>query len=381
MTQQTDMTDETIYLDFNATTPVAPEVVDAMEPYLSERFGNPSSQHPYGRRARRAVERAREQIAEVIGCGADELLFTGSGTEANNLALRGVVGALDSERVVISAVEHPSVEAPCQFLEAQGVEVTRVGVDERGAVDLAELERTLDESVDLVSVMHANNEVGTIEPIPEIVELADAVDALVHTDASQTVGKIPVTIEKLGVDLLTITGHKFYGPKGVGALFVREGVELEPVLRGAGHERGLRPGTENVPAIVGLGEACVDSADRLDERRRQLRARRDQLWALLREEGGGAVTRHVPFDVCLPNTLNLRFAGVRGSELLEEADLVAASTGSACHEGGVAEPSAVLTAMGVPAEEALGAIRLSVGETTTEEDVERAAEALLAAVR
>lgn len=378
-------TDETIYLDFNATTPIAPEVVDAMTPYLSEHFGNPSSGHRWGREARRAVERAREQVALLIGAAPSEIFFTGSATEANNLAIRGRLAAVDGGHIVTSAIEHPAVEQPCALLERRhGDEVTRVAVDETGRVDAAAVIEAVEADTELISVMHANNVVGTLQPIAEIsrrlAELTDgAPDILLHTDAAQTVGKIPVSVDALGVDLLTIAGHKFYAPKGVGALYVRGGLRataLEPVVVGAGHEEGLRPGTENVAGIVALGEACRWADERLDERRAHMQRLREELWERLSAAIDGLALNGHPRRR-LPNTLNVRFPGVSGARVLEEAEIVAASTGSACHEDGAPTPSSVLVAMDIDPGEALGSVRLSVGETTTDEDIEQAAEALV----
>lgn len=375
------MSDEPIYLDFNATTPVAPSVREAMEPYFSEHFGNPSSAHAYGERANRAVESAREQVAGAIGASAESIYFTGSGTEANNLALRGAAETKEgSVRIASSAIEHPSVSETCRALEERGAKVVRIGVDREGRIRLAELEEALREGLDLVTVMHANNEVGTVQPIAEVSELAEEYGALVHTDAAQTIGKIDVSVEELGVDLLTIAGHKMYAPKGVGALYVREGVEIEPVLFGASQEGGLRPSTENVPYLVALGRASDRAAAGLGERRREMAALRDRLWEALKG-ARPTVRRHGSTEETLPNTLNVRFDGVSGAEVLECTDAIAASTGSACHEGGELQPSEVLTAMGIEPSEATGAIRLSVGESTTTDEVDRAAVALIEAYR
>lgn len=366
------MTDDPVYLDYNATTPVAPEVREAMGPYLDRHFGNPSSGHAYGELAADGLERAREQVASALGASPDEVIFTGSGTESDNLAIRGVAEANDVEAVAISAVEHPAVEEPAAYLGERGVEVARVGVDQKGRLRLDELERALEDGVELVSVMHANNEVGAIQPVARAAELVACHGALLHTDAAQTVGKIPVDVDELGVDLLTVAGHKLYAPKGVGALYIREGVEVDPVLRGASHERGIRPGTENVAGAVGLGRACALTETRLEERRERMRRLRERLWNRL-QEGDVEAVRHGEAETTLPNTLNMRFDGLPGDRVLERADGVAASTGSACHEGGAPQPSNVLTAMGIDSEAALGAIRLSLGAMTTAEEVDRAA--------
>ena len=364
-----------IYLDHNATTPVAPEVVEAMLPYLREHFGNPSSAHVYGQRAHRAVDHAREQVAALLGCHPDEVLFTSGGTEANNLAIRGVAAARpDRRRVVTSVVEHPATEQPCRHLEDQGYQVIRVTVDSWGRVDPDEVLASVDGGTALVTIMHANNEVGTLQPIREIARTTRERGVPVHTDAAQSVGKVPVCVEDLGMDLLSVAGHKLYAPKGVGALYVRRGTPLHPVLLGASHERGLRPGTENVASIVGLGVACELASQELAAGADRMMGLRDRLWELLVERIPGIELNGHPTHR-LPNTLNVRFPGVRGSAVLAGAPEIAASTGSACHEGGEA-PSTVLTAMGIETDDALGSLRLSLGRYNTMEDIEETALAL-----
>jgi len=364
-----------IYLDHNATTPILPDVIEAMLPCLREHFGNPSSSHVYGRRAHDAVEHARRQVAALIGATAEEIVFTSGGTEANNLAIRGVAGALASKRhIVTSQIEHPATAEPCRLLQGLGWEVTWLPVNAAGRVRDEDLDSAASPGTALVTIMHANNETGTIQPIREASEAGHAVGALVHTDAAQSVGKVPVRVDDLGVDLLSLAGHKLYAPKGVGALYVRNGTPIEPVIRGAGHERGLRPGTENVASIVGLGVACEIAREGLDEEAARLRRLRDLMWDLLHEGVPGlALNGHERER--LPNTLNVRFPGVRGSDVLAFAPEVAASTGSACHEGGE-RPSAVLTAMGIEPDAALGSVRLSLGRHSTEDAVRRAAAAL-----
>jgi cysteine desulfurase len=365
-----------IYLDHNATTPLLPEVVEAMLPYLREHFGNPSSGHVYGRRAHDAVEQARAQVAALLGGAPDEVVFTASGTEANNLAIRGVAEACGARRrhVVTSVVEHPATARPCAWLEQQGFEVARLPVDRAGQVQADDLGAFVRDDTALVTVMLANNETGTIMPLRALAAPARARGALVHTDAAQAVGKIPVQVDELGVDLLSIAGHKLYAPKGVGALYVRRGTPLRPVLLGAGHERGLRPGTEAVPAVVGLGAACARAlADQAAEAAR-LQTLRDELWRLLAAAVPGLRLNGHP-TARLPNTLNVAFPGVSGSAVLAAAPAVAASTGSACHEG-AETASAVLLAMGLDPAVALGAVRLSLGRGTTAPQVEAAARAL-----
>ena len=364
-----------IYLDYNATTPVLPEVLEAMLPFLREHFGNPSSGHVFGRRAHQAVERARAQVAGLLGCDADEVCFTSGGTEANNIAIRGVLAASTRRQIVTSVVEHPATERPCAHLERHGVAVYRVGVDGTGAALVDELRRHLGDGTALVTVMHANNETGTIQPVAPMAELAHAAGALVHSDAAQSVGKVPTLVDELGVDLLSVAGHKLYAPKGVGALYVRRHTPVSPVLLGAGHERGLRPGTENVAFIAGLGRACELAAEGLEHEGVRVRELRDRLWEMLRQGVPGIRLNGHPRQR-LPNTLNVRFPRVAGSAVLAGAPAVAASTGSACHEGGE-RPSAVLTAMGLEGDEALGSVRLSLGRGTTVEQVDLAAADLL----
>ena len=372
------MSDSPVYLDHNATTPLLPEVVDAMLPYLRTHFGNPSSGHAYGREAKKAVERARAGVATLLACDASEIVFTSGGTESNNLAIRGVLEARPERRhVVTSAIEHPAVAAPCAWLEARGVAVTRVGVDADGRVSPAAVAGSLRDDTALVTVMHANNETGVVQDVAAIARAARERGALVHTDAAQSAGKIPVHVGPLGVDLLTLAGHKLYAPKGVGALYVRRGTLLRPFALGAGHERGLRPGTENVASIVGLGVACARAAQDLDAESARQRALRDGLWERLRAAVPGLALNGHPAER-LPNTLNVRFPRASGTAVLDGAPDVAASTGSACHSGHE-EASPVVLAMGVDAVSALGSVRLTLGRGTTRDDVARAAEALAAA--
>ncbi|MCP4979069.1 MAG: cysteine desulfurase [Gammaproteobacteria bacterium] len=369
-----------IYLDYNATTPVDPGVADAIEPYLRQHFGNPSSSHVYGRNAHRAVQLAREKVATLIGAQADEVVFTGCATEANNLAIVGAARALrvHGRHIITSAVEHPAVEQTFHRLGEDGWEVSILPVDEYGQLDLAQLADTLRDDTVLVSVMHANNEVGTIQPIREIASITRPRGILLHTDAAQSVGKIPVSVDDLDVDLLTLAGHKFYATKGVGALYVRNGTHLKPVLVGAGHEGGLRPGTENVPAIVGIGEAAQLIIEQDPEHRQQMCRLRDQLHARLAAAIPGILLNGHP-EERLPNTLNLSFPDREGRDILAHAAaVVAASVGSACHEDSETV-SGVLGAMGIKAARARGAVRLSLGKPSTNEEIERVAKALIAA--
>ena len=359
-----------IYLDYNASTPILPEVADAMRPWLDGHFGNPSSGHWAGEPARAAMESARAEVAALIGARADEVVFTSGASEANNHVLKGVVHAAGrpAPHLVVSIVEHPSIAEPCRFLERLGARVTRVGVDRTGRVDPAEVARALTPDTVLVSVMHANNEVGTIQPIAEIAALARARGALMHTDAAQSVGKIPVDVGALGVDLLSLAGHKLYAPKGVGALYVREGVALEPLVHGAGQERGRRAGTENVLLEVGLGAAC--RLARTHPCAPHLHALTDHLWRGLRDAFGDEVVLNGHPTERLPNTLNVGFVGRIGHEILARVPDLATSTGSACHTGSPTL-SGVLAAMGVPPEIGLGAIRFSVGRPTTEAEIDQ----------
>lgn len=368
-----------IYLDHNATTPIAAEVLDAMLPYLKEQYGNPSSDHPLGHRAHEAAEEAREQVASLIGAAPDEIVFTSGGTESNNLAIRGstAVAGPDRRRIVTSQVEHPAIARPCEYLETQGWTVTRLPVTGSGGIDLGVLTQALDTDVALLTVMLAQNETGAIMPVAAAASAAKRLGIITHTDAAQAIGKIQVNVDTLGVDLLSIAGHKCYAPKGVGALYVRRGTPLQPLLLGGDQERGLRPGTENVAYIVGLGAACHLSQTRLDAEGHRLRGLRDALWQQLRGAIPGLV-RQTPEDNSLPNTLNVSFPGVLGRDVLANAPRVAASTGSACHSG-LHSPSAVLCAMGVAPDIALGTVRLSLGHDNTPADIGTAADILIRA--
>lgn len=365
-----------IYLDNNATTPILPEVVEAMLPYLRDHFGNPSSGHVYGVRTKAAVNRAREQVAGLIGCDADEVIFTSGGTEANNLAIRGVTEALgERRRVVTSVIEHPATARPCDWLERHGYGVHRLGVDGAGRVQQGDAASAFAAGTALLTVMHSNNETGVVQPVAELAQLARAAGACVHTDAAQSLGKVPVNVRALDVDLLSVAGHKLYAPKGVGALYVKRGTPLSPFVLGAGHERGLRPGTENVAFIVGLGAACELVGRDLQAAATRMAALRDLLWQRLAAGVHGLALNGRAAER-LPNTLSLRFPRASGDAVLAGAPEVAASTGSACHEGHQAA-SAVILAMGVPPQEAIGTVRLTLGRKTTDDEIERAAAALI----
>ena len=374
-------TPDLIYLDNNATTPVDPGVVEAMVPVLQDVYGNPSSGHRAGRQARELVEAARARVAGCLGAAPEEVLFTSGGSESDNWALRGVVAARGGGHVVVSAVEHPAVLETARAMEREGrIRLAVVGVDRFGQVDPEEVTGALAPDTLLVSVMLANNEVGTLQPVAEIAGACHRRGVLLHTDAAQAVGKLGVDVRGLDVDLLTVAGHKLYAPKGIGALFVRNGVALEPLMRGAGHERGLRAGTENVASIVGLGKACDLVREEVTDDGPRLAALRDRLEALL-VRGCPGLVRHGHPQRRLPNTASVAFPGVDANALLALlAEEVAASAGAACHTG-VVHPSHVLTAMGVDAATAMSTVRFSVGRFTTPRDVEEGARRVLAAVR
>jgi cysteine desulfurase len=364
-----------IYLDYNASTPIAPAVAAAMNPFLADHFGNPSSGHWAATPAKAALERARGQIAVLLGCENDEVVFTSGGSEANNLALKGAYFARRSggDHIITTQIEHPAIIEPCRFLELLGARVTYLPVDRFGRVDPDDLSRTITPRTILISIMHANNEVGTIQPIERCARIAREHGVRFHTDAAQSVGKIATDVNALGVDLLSIAGHKLYAPKGVGALFVRRGVTLEPLIHGAGHESGRRAGTESALLAVGLGKACELALDLSSMDR--VRALRDHFWRELQSRFGNRIALNGHPAHRLPNTLNVSFIGHVGAEILERLDGVAASTGSACHSGRI-ELSPVLEAMCVAPEVGMGAIRFSLGRGTTHEEIEAVIERL-----
>jgi cysteine desulfurase len=369
------VTDRGVYLDFNATTSVDPRVVEAMLPYLTTHFGNPSSNHAYGRVAADALATAREQVAGLLGVQPRTVVFTGSGTEADHLAIRGVALARRSYggHVITQVTEHPAVLAACAVLERDhGYSITELPVDEFGLVDPGAFEAALKPDTTLVSIMHANNETGTVQRIAELAEIAHAAGSVMHTDAAQSVGKLRVDAAELGVDLITVVGHKLYAPKGVAALFISEDVMIETVTGGGGQERGLRAGTENVALVVGLGAACSIAARELDENARSMARTRDRLNERLAQLLPDRILLNGHPTRRLPNTLNVSIIGVNSERLLAEAPSISASTGSACHAG-TTDPSPVLLAMGHPPERALAALRLTVGRTTTDADIDWAA--------
>lgn len=375
------MTNLPIYLDHNATTPIDPEVAQAMLPYLTEHFGNPSSAHWYGRQTRAAIDKARAQVAKLLGCEVDEIIFTSGGSEANNYALKGYAWAHREKgnHLIASAIEHPAVLEVFAFLQRQGFQYTLLPVDEYGRVSVDDFRNALSPHTILVSLMHANNEVGTLQPIAEIAALARAAGVVVHCDAAQSVGKVPVRVQELDVDMLSIAGHKFYAPKGVGALYVRRGVQLEKLIHGAGHEQHRRAGTENILEIVGLGQACEIAQRDLEKNMKHMRVLRERLRVRLQQ-----LIPEVKFnghpEQSLPNTLSVSFRNIAANVLMAELhDTLAVSPGAACHADAVTI-SHVLAAMRVPQEYAMGTLRLSVGKQTTEEEVERAAKVLVQAV-
>jgi cysteine desulfurase len=367
-----------IYLDYNASTPIDPAVAAAMRPFLTEAFGNPSSGHWASTPAKAALEQARGQVAALLGSAPDEIVFTSGGSEANNLAIKGTFFALRQKgnHIITTAVEHPAVLAPCRFLERLGATVAYLAVDRTGRVDPEDVRRAVTPRTILISVMHANNEVGTIQPIEEIGSVAREHGIRFHTDAAQSVGKIPTRVDMLGVDLLTIAGHKLYAPKGVGALYVRRGVELEPLIHGAGHEGGRRAGTESALLAVGLGAACALAQDLAPMKR--VEALRDRFWRALQDRFGDGVVLNGHLDHRLPNTLNVSFVDKVGAEVLAGLKGVAASTGSACHSGRI-ELSPVLAAMGVPEKTGMGAVRFSLGRQTTDAEIDAVIEQLAGA--
>ncbi len=370
----------TIYLDYNATTPIDPKVREAMLPYLGEHFGNPSTTYSYGQRARGAVEHARGQVAALIGATPEEIIFSSGGSESDNHAIIGIALAnMDRGRHIITLrIEHPAVMNTCRYLEERlGFRVTYLPVDRYGLVVPADVGRAINSETILITVMHANNEVGTIEPIAEIGEIAGERGVIFHTDAAQSCGKIKVDVNELKVDLLTIAGHKLYAPKGIGALFVKNGIRVDSLIRGAGQEEGRRAGTENVPYIVGLGTACEIARNTLADYGKKTKHLRDSLYNRI-EAGLGKekIKLNGHPEQRLPNTLNISISGTAGEELLRQIPEIAASTGAACHAGST-EPSGVLLEMGLSRELALGALRLTLGRLSTQEDVDTAGELIV----
>ena len=371
-----------IYLDYNATTPHDPEVIEAMRPFFEEEFGNPSSSHYYGTRPKQAVNRAREQIASLLNCRPDEIIFTSGGTESNNFAIKGCAEAVrhKGNHIITSQIEHPAVIEVCNFLKSTGFEVTYLPVEEFGRVQLEDLKAALKKETILISVMHANNEVGTVQSIAEIAELAKKNDIILHTDAAQSVGKIPADINHLGVDLLSIAGHKIYAPKGVGALYIRQGLAPAKLMHGADQEMAVRAGTENVLEIVGLGMACEIAGRDLEKNMTHMGAMRDRLFEGIKKECDQVKLNGHP-QKRLPNTLSISFLSLEANRILDAIGTeVAASAGAACHSGTV-QISDMLKAMNVPLEWAKGTLRLTTGRMTTAADIDKAVQVICAAVK
>jgi cysteine desulfurase len=358
-----------IYLDYNATTPIDVAVADAMRPYLYGHFGNPSSTHALGVEAKRAIEVARGQVAALLGCDEHEIVFTSGGSESNNTVLKGVAHSYRDKgnHIITSVIEHPAILNPCKYLESIGYQVSYVPVDKYGMVNPADIEALITDQTILISIMHSNNETGTIQPIEEISKICKKNNVLLHTDASQSIGKVPVKVNELGVDFLTIAGHKLYAPKGIGALFIREGLKIEPLIHGAGHESGRRAGTENIILEVGLGKACEIAEQEL--KNHQLGELTAYFYAQLKSNIGRHIVLNGHPEKRLPNTLNISFIGFNGHEVLEQLTDVAVSTGSACHSG-MTSLSPVLKAMGVDSEIGRGAVRFSLGRYTTRDEID-----------
>lgn len=368
-----------IYLDHNATTRVAPQVVEAMKPYWGAQYGNPSSAYPLGRFAKQALEEARAQVAGLLGCQPKEIVFTSGGTESNNMVIKGVAYSLveKGRHIITAAIEHPAVINPCLFLLYQGYDVTFLPVDATGMVDPGEVKEAIRPTTILISVMHANNETGTIQPISEIGAIAREAGVLFHTDAAQSAGKIPARVSELNVDFLSLAGHKMYAPKGVGAFFLRDGLRIEPFMHGAGQESGRRAGTENVMFGAALGKACALARERMQADAGRILRLRDRLHAFLAQVIPGLVLNGHP-EARLPNTLNVSLPGVDGSALLDAIPEICASTAAACHDRSV-KLSHVLAAMQVPEEVGRGAIRLTLGRENTEAEIDEAAKMITAA--
>lgn len=369
-----------IYLDYNATTPITKEVADAMKPYLYDYFGNPSSSHIYGQACKKAVEKGRQQLASLLNCKSSELIFTSGGTESNNYAIKGYAFANKNKgkHIITSSIEHPAVSEVCKYLETEGFEVTYLPVDGTGRVRVADVEAAIRPETILISVMYANNEVGTLQPISEISDLAKKHGIVLHSDCAQAVGKVPVDIQELGVDLLTIAGHKFYGPKGIGALYIRKGIELQKMMHGADHENNLRAGTENVLEIVGVGEAAELCERNLKDSMAHDKALVNRLKQAL------SVLDDICFngntDFCLPNTLSVSFKNIEANRLLSNLPQVAASAGAACHTDSISV-SATLAAMQLDKAYAMGTVRFSVGKYSTEDEIDKAVKNIIEAVQ
>jgi cysteine desulfurase len=367
-----------IYLDYNATTPIDLEVIDTMLPYLKEYFGNPSSSHCFGQKAKEAVEKARSQVADFLNCNSNEIIFTSGGTESNNYAIKGLAFTLRDKgnHIITSKIEHPSVLESCRFLQSEGFEVTYLPVNEFGLINLYDIEKAITLKTILITIMHSNNEIGIIQPIEQISKLANKNNIILHTDAVQSAGKTPIKVTDLGVNMLTIAGHKIYAPKGVGALYIKQGTGLTKLIHGAGQENNRRAGTENVLEIVGLGKACEIAARDLDKNAAKMRAMRDRLYnGLIKKIREFKLNSQ--FENCLPNTLSLSFKNIDANLLLNKINNhLAVSSGAACHSD-KSEVSGVLKALDVPYKYAKGTIRFSTGKMTTADEVDAAIDIIL----
>ncbi|MGM9972687.1 MAG: cysteine desulfurase family protein [Clostridiaceae bacterium] len=358
-----------IYLDYNATTPIDTEVAEAMLPYIYGNYGNPSSTHELGVASKKAVEMARFQVADLINCSPEEIIFTSGGSESNNMVIKGVSQTYKAKgnHIITSQVEHPAVLNPCKYLEKLGYKISYLPVDQYGIVDISKLEDMITDRTILVTIMHSNNETGTLQPIDEISEICRRHNILLHTDASQSLGKVPVDVTALGVDFLTIAGHKLYAPKGIGALYIRKGITIEQLIHGAGHESGRRAGTENIIFDVALGKACEIAKNEL--RNDNIKLLTDYFYDKLKKLFGERIHLNGHPEKRLPNTLNISFIGFNGHEILGSLDNVAASTGSACHSGNTSI-SPVLNAIGVSEDVGRGAVRFSLGRYTTKDEID-----------
>jgi len=364
-----------VYLDHAATTPVDEKVLEEMLPYFTKKYGNASSLHSFGREARDAIERSRERVAELIGAESEEIIFTAGGTESDNIAIKGIAFREGKGHIITSQIEHPAVMATCQHLEKKGFDVTYLPVDKYGMVSPEDVENAIRDDTILITIMHANNEIGTVEPIEEIAKIARENEIVFHTDAVQSVGKIPVNVKRIGMDMLSISAHKIYGPKGVGALYIKKGTKIEAIIHGGGHEKGLRPSTENVPGIVGLGKACELAEKRMEEDMKRMQRLRDKLIKGVLEIEESYLNGHP--EKRLPNNAHFRFAAVEGESLILSLDDkgIAGSTGSACSSKKL-KPSHVLMAIGLNEVQAHGSLRLTLGRENTEEEIDYVIEVL-----
>jgi len=368
-----------IYLDYNATTPVAPEVAEAMKPYLSEFFGNPSSSHWFGQQTKSIVDVSRSKLAKLLNCNSSEIVFTSGGSESNNYALKGYAFANRDKgnHIITTQIEHPAIIEVCKFIESQGFEITYLSVDETGRVRIEDVRNAIRPETILISVMYANNEVGTLQPIAEISAIAKEKGIVLHSDCAQAVGKVPVDVEALGVDLLTVAGHKFYGPKGIGVLYIRDGIQLQKLIHGADHESNRRAGTENILEIAGLGKAADLAMQEPEKRIQKERSLIQQLKSGIEHLSDLRFNGNTEF--CLPNTLSVSFKNLSAGDILTEMKNIAASAGAACHTDSV-KVSATLAAMKIPVEFAMGTLRLSVGKYTTTEEIDAAIKEITAVV-